>query len=76
MKIGLFLNNLCKRQSEYENTRYKSKHRSCEAFRVKVKNGFKRCRTSIKDAPRSGAPKSAMTPENIDKANDIISAER
>lgn len=39
-------------------------------------NEFKRGRTSIKDAPRSGAPKTAVTPEVIDKVHDMVLADR
>ena len=34
-------------------------------------NEFKRARTSIEDASPPESPKSAVTPENIDKVHDI-----
>ena len=33
---------------------------------------FKRCRTSINDAERSGRPKDVTTPEIIKKIDDIV----
>ncbi|KAK5646393.1 hypothetical protein RI129_004857 [Pyrocoelia pectoralis] len=48
---------------------------SYEAVRLWV-NEFKRGRTGIQDAPRPGAPKSAVTPEIIDKVHDLILTDR
>jgi hypothetical protein len=42
---------------------------SYEAIRLWV-NEFKRGRTSIEDAPRSGGPKTAVVPKIIDKVHD------
>ena len=39
-------------------------------------NEFKRDRKSIKGALHPGTPKSAATPENIDKVHDIVLADR
>ena len=39
-------------------------------------NEFKEGRISIEDAPRSGTSKSAVTPGNIDKVQDIVLAGR
>ncbi|KAK5645801.1 hypothetical protein RI129_004265 [Pyrocoelia pectoralis] len=39
-------------------------------------NEFKRGSTSIQDAPRPGAPKSAVTPESIDKVHDLVLTDR
>ncbi|EZA55747.1 Histone-lysine N-methyltransferase SETMAR, partial [Ooceraea biroi] len=48
---------------------------SYETVRLWV-NEFKRGRTSIEDAPRPGARKTAVTPEIIDKVHDMVLADR
>jgi histone-lysine N-methyltransferase SETMAR len=48
---------------------------SYEAVRLWV-NEFKRGRTSIEDAPRSGGPKTAVVPKIIDKVHDMVLADR
>jgi transposase len=48
---------------------------SYEAIRLWV-NEFKRGRTSIEDAPRSGRPKTAVVPKIIDKVHDMVLADR
>ena len=39
-------------------------------------NEFQRSRTSVFDEPRSGAPKTATTEDNVNKTNDLVLADR
>lgn len=48
---------------------------SYETVRLWV-NEFKRGRTSIDDAPRPGAPKTAVVPEIVDKIHDLVLTDR
>jgi len=46
-----------------------------ESVRLWV-NEFKRGRTSIKDAPRSGGPRTVVTPKTINKVHDMVLSDR
>jgi len=39
-------------------------------------NEFQRCRTSVFDEPRPGAPKTATTEDNVTKIHDLVLADR
>lgn len=42
----------------------------------KWRNKFKRGRTSLEDDPRSGRPKTATSPEMVDKVHDLVLIDR
>jgi len=46
-----------------------------ESVRLWV-NEFKRGRISIKDAPRSGGPRTVVTPKTINKVHDMVLSDR